>query len=45
MSRLLIIANMDYLVTVDPSRRIIRNGAIVIQGGRIAGSARRLNFL
>ena len=44
MSRL-IIANIEYLVTVDPSRRIIRNGAIVIQDGRIAGSGRRLNFL
>ena len=26
----LVIANIDYLVTVDPSRRIIRDGAIVL---------------
>ncbi len=31
----LIITNIDYLVTVDPSRRIIRDGALVIQDGRI----------
>src|SRR2546430_14292258 len=31
----LIISNIDYLVTVDPSRRIIRDGALVIQDGRI----------
>src|SRR4030088_3228829 len=31
----LVIANIDYLVTVDPSRRIIRDGALVIQDGRI----------
>ena len=27
----LVITNIDYLVTVDPSRRIIRNGTLVIQ--------------
>src|SRR6516164_10771644 len=32
----LVIANIDYLVTVDPQRRIIRDGALVIEGGRIA---------
>jgi cytosine/adenosine deaminase-related metal-dependent hydrolase len=31
----LIISNIDYLVTVDPSRRIIRDGALVIRDGRI----------
>src|SRR5258708_36768496 len=31
----LIITNIDYLVTVDPGRRIIRDGALVIQDGRI----------
>jgi len=31
----LVIANIDYLVTVDPSRRIIRDGALAIQDGRI----------
>src|SRR2546429_2894488 len=31
----LIITNIDYLVTVDPSRRIIRDGALVIRDGRI----------
>ena len=31
----LIINNIDYLVTVDPSRRIIRDGALVIQDDRI----------
>ena len=32
----LVIANIDYLVTVDPSRRIIRDGALVIDNDRIA---------
>src|SRR5947209_18897608 len=31
----LIITNIDYLVTVDPSRRIIRDGALIIQDDRI----------
>src|SRR5262249_56951293 len=31
----LIITNIDYLVTVDPSRRIIRDGALVMQDDRI----------
>jgi len=31
----LVITNIDYLVTVDPSRRIIRNGTLVIQHDRI----------
>ncbi len=38
----LIIANIDYLVTVDPSRRIIRDGALVIQDGRPTTSDRWL---
>ena len=40
----LIIANIDYLVTVDPSRQIIRDGAIVIQDGRIAGVGKTAEF-
>src|ERR1700732_5601262 len=35
MSRL-VISNIDYLVTVDPSRRIIRDGTLIIEHGRIA---------
>ena len=31
----LVITHIDYLVTVDPSRRIIRDGAIAIADGRI----------
>jgi 5-methylthioadenosine/S-adenosylhomocysteine deaminase len=31
----LIIANIDYLVTVDQQRRIIRDGALAIEGDRI----------
>jgi 5-methylthioadenosine/S-adenosylhomocysteine deaminase len=34
MSRL-VISGIDYLVTVDPSRRVIRDGTLVIQDGRI----------
>ena len=30
----LVIAHIDYLVTVDPSRRIIRDGALIIENGR-----------
>ena len=37
-------AHIDYLVTVDPSRRIIRDGAIVIADGRITAVARRMNI-
>jgi cytosine/adenosine deaminase-related metal-dependent hydrolase len=40
----LIITNIDYLVTVDPSRRIIRDGALVIRDGRIVAVGERLNF-
>ena len=40
----LIIANIDYLVTVDPSRRIIRDGAMVIQDGRIAAVGKTAEF-
>jgi cytosine/adenosine deaminase-related metal-dependent hydrolase len=40
----LIIANIDYLVTVDPSRRIIRDGALVIQDGRIVGVGKTGEF-
>src|SRR5262249_21576801 len=36
MSRL-VVRNIDYVITVDPSRRIIRDGALIIQEGRIAG--------
>jgi 5-methylthioadenosine/S-adenosylhomocysteine deaminase len=32
----LLIVNADYLLTLDPSRRILRDGAIAIKGGRIA---------
>jgi 5-methylthioadenosine/S-adenosylhomocysteine deaminase len=31
----LVISNIDYLVTVDAERRIIRDGALVIKDGRI----------
>ena len=34
MARVLI-SNIDYLVTVDPERRIIRDGALAIEGDRI----------
>ena len=40
----LIIANIDYLVTVDPSRRIIRDGALVIQDGRIVAVGKTAEF-
>src|ERR1700730_15101571 len=40
----LIIANLDYLVTVDPSRRIIRDGALVIQDGRIVAVGKTAEF-
>src|SRR5438045_5002859 len=43
MSRL-VIANIDYLVTVDPSRRIIRDGALVIQDGRIVAVGKTGEF-
>ena len=32
----LLVKNADYLVTVDPQRRIIRDGAVAISGNRIA---------
>jgi len=31
----LIIQNIDWLITVDPGRRIIRDAAIAIDGGKI----------
>src|SRR5262245_65838224 len=40
----LIISNIDYLVTVDPGRRIIRDGALVIQDGRIVGLGKSTEF-
>src|ERR687886_83095 len=40
----LVINNLDYLVTVDPSRRIIRDGALVIEGTRIAGVGKSTEF-
>ena len=32
----LLIADISWLITVDPGRRIIRDAAIAVQGGRIA---------
>ena len=43
MSRL-IIKNLDYLVTVDAGRRIIRDGALLIEGDRIAGVGKSSEF-
>ena len=40
MSRL-VITNIDYLVTVDASRRIIRDGALIIRQDRIVAAVRR----
>jgi 5-methylthioadenosine/S-adenosylhomocysteine deaminase len=40
----LVITNIDYLVTVDPSRRIIRNGTLVIQNDRIVGVGKSNKF-
>ena len=40
----LLIGNIDYLVTVDPQRRIIRDGAIVVEGGRITGVGKSADF-
>ena len=40
----LVIANIDYLVTVDPQRRIIRDGALVIEGGRIAAVGKSADY-
>jgi 5-methylthioadenosine/S-adenosylhomocysteine deaminase len=31
----LIIANIDWLITVDPGRRIIRDASVAVQGGKI----------
>ena len=43
MSRL-VISHIDYLVTVDPSRRIIRDGALIIQGNRIVAVGKSSEF-
>ena len=40
----IIISNIDYIVTVDPSRRIIRDGALVIQNDRIAAVGKTAEF-
>ena len=42
----LVIANIDYLVTVDRDRRIITDGALVLEGGRIraVGKTRDIAF-
>src|SRR6202040_2563263 len=40
----LVITNIDYLVTVDPSRRIIRNGALAIQHDRIVAVGKSNEF-
>lgn len=40
----LVIVNIEYLVTVDPSRRIIRDGALVIQDGRIVAVGKSSEF-
>src|SRR5262245_1928712 len=44
MSRLVII-NIDYLVTVDPSRRIVRDGALVIENDRITVVGKTSEYL
>ena len=36
----LVISNIDYVVTVDPTRRIIRDGTLIIERGRIAAVGR-----
>ncbi len=36
----LIIAPIDWLITVDPGRRIIRDGAIAVNGGKIVAIAK-----
>jgi len=40
----LVIANVDYLVTVDPQRRIIRDGALVIEGDLIAAVGKSADY-
>jgi cytosine/adenosine deaminase-related metal-dependent hydrolase len=40
----LIITNIDYLVTVDPSRRIIRDGALVMQDDLIVAVGKTAEF-
>ena len=42
----IVIANLDYLITVDASRRIITDGAIVIDGNRIVavGKTNEISF-
>jgi len=36
----LVVANIDWLVTVDPKRRIIRDAAIAVRGGKIVAIAK-----
>ena len=36
----LVIANIDWLITVDPARRIIRDAAIAVNGGKIIAIAK-----
>ena len=36
----LVIADIDWLITVDSGRRIIRDAAIAVQGGRIAAQGK-----
>src|SRR5437588_3198043 len=43
MSRL-VITNIDYVVTVDASRRIIRDGALIIRNGRIVAVGKSHEF-
>jgi len=45
MSRI-VIANLDYLITVDATRRIIKDGAVVIDGNRIVavGKTNEITF-
>src|SRR3974377_1783054 len=40
----LVITNIDYLVTVDPSRRIIRDGALIMQDDRIVAVGKSNKF-
>jgi 5-methylthioadenosine/S-adenosylhomocysteine deaminase len=43
MSRL-VISNIDYVVTVDPTRRIIRDGTLIIEHARIAALGKSREF-
>jgi 5-methylthioadenosine/S-adenosylhomocysteine deaminase len=36
----LVVANIDWLITVDPGRRIIRDAAIAVNGGKIVAIAK-----